>query len=85
MRQIRSGQVMASSGVLELIISPAMWAALAAIVIAFIKNKHGRKVIVTTKDNTIIHAEGLTKDELEPILKEAKNLTAIDMGKNNAD
>lgn len=44
-------------------------------------DKHGRKIIITTKDDKIIHAEGLTKEELEPILKEAKNLAAIDPNK----
>ncbi len=56
---------------------------LATIIVMFIKAKHGRKVVITTKDNKVIHAEGLTKEELEPILQEAKNLTAIDTGKNN--
>ncbi len=83
MRQIRSGEVMASSEILEIILSPAMWGSLATIVVMFIKAKHGRKVVITTKDNKVIHAEGLTKEELEPILKEAKNLAAIDTGKDN--
>ena len=72
---------MASSGILEIILSPAMWGALATIVVMFIKSKHGRKIIITTKDDKTIHAEGLTKEELEPILKEAKNLAAIDPNK----
>ena len=78
MRQIRSGQIMNSSGVLEVILNPAMWGALATIVVMFIKSKHGRKVIITTKDNNVIQAEGLTKEELEKILKRAKNISAID-------
>ena len=77
-QQTRSGEIVASSGVLEIILSPAMWGALATVVVMFIKTKHGRKVIITTKDNKIIQAEGLTKEELEPILKEAKNIAAID-------
>ena len=78
MNQTRSAEVMASSGVLEIIISPAMWGALATIVVMFIKAKHGREVIITTKDNKIFHAKGLTKEEIEPLLKEAKNISAID-------
>jgi len=83
MHETRSGAVMAASGVLEIILSPAMWNALATVVVMFIKSKHGRKVIITTKDNKIIHAEGLTKEELEPILKEAKSLAAIDPKKSD--
>ena len=83
MHQNRSGAVMAASGIIEIILSPAMWGSLATIVVMFIKAKHGRQVIITTKDNKIIHAKGLTKEELEPILKEAKNLAAIDTGKDS--
>ena len=69
---------MASSGVIEVLQSAAIWGALATIVVAFIKNRNGRKVIITTKDNTVIHAEGLSKKELEEILKNSISLSAID-------
>jgi hypothetical protein len=39
---------------------------------------NGRRVIITTKDNTVIHAEGLSKKELEEILKNSISLSAID-------
>ena len=68
-----------------MILSPAMWGALAIIVAVFINAKHGRKVTITTKDNRVIHAEGLTKEELELILKETKNLTLIDTGKDSEE
>jgi hypothetical protein len=76
---------MAASGVLEILLSPEIWGALTTIIVVFIKSKHGRKVIITTKDDKIIQAEGLTKEELEPILKEAKNLATIDPNKKNSD
>jgi len=85
MRETRAGQVMAAGGVLEIILSPAMWGALATIVVAFIKYKNDREVIITMKDNKIIHAKGLTKAELELILKEAKNIAAIDTNKSDSD
>ncbi len=78
MRQARSGVPMASSGVIEILTSPAVWGALASVAIAFIKSRHGRKVIITTKDNTVVHAEGLSPRELEQVLVHAKSLTAID-------
>jgi len=81
MHQTRSAEVMASSSIIEIILSPAMWGALAITIVVFIKAKHGRGVIITTKDNKIIHAKGFTKEEIEPILKEAKNLAAIDTNK----
>lgn len=78
MHMARAGTPMAASQAIELILHPAMWGALATIVVVFVKAKHGRKVTITTKEDEIFHAEGLTKEELEPILKRAKNLVAVD-------
>lgn len=82
MREQRSGVVMGASGVIELLQSAAMWGALAMIVVAFIRSRNGRKVIITTKDNEIIHAEGLNPKELEETLKRSKSLVAIDPNKD---
>jgi len=81
MRDVRSGVPMASSGVVELLQSAAMWGALATVVVAFIKSRRGRKVIITTNDNTVVHAEGLSPEELEKVLAQAKSLTAIETEK----
>ncbi len=80
-REQRSGEVMAASGVIEVLQSPAMWGALAAVVVAFIKSRNGRKVIITTKDKEVIQAEGLNSKELQEILKRTKSLAAIDSNK----
>lgn len=85
MRQTRSNVIMASSEVLEIVLSPAMWGALATILVVFIKAGHGRKITITTKNNDIVQAEGLTKKELESILKQAKNLVAVDIGKDSEE
>nr|WP_295942958.1 hypothetical protein [uncultured Acidovorax sp.] len=88
MRQVRAGVPMASSGVLEILQavgSAAMWGALATVVVAFINSRRGRKVIITTKENTVVHVEGLSMAELERVLEHAKNLTAIDPGKSTAE
>jgi hypothetical protein len=78
MREQRAGVPMASSGVIEILLSPALWGTLATVIIAFLKVSHGRKVIITTKDDKVIHAEGLTHKELELVIERAKNLTAIE-------
>jgi hypothetical protein len=81
MRDVRAGVPMASSGVIEIIQAignAAMWGALATVLVAFINSRRGRKVIITTKDNTVVHAEGLSPKELEKVLEQAKNLTAIE-------
>lgn len=75
---------MASGGTLELVQSvgnAAFWPSLATVVIAFINSRRGRKVIITTKDRTVVHAEGLSSSELEQVLQKAQNLTAIDPNK----
>jgi hypothetical protein len=55
-----------------------MWGSLATVVVAFIKSRRGRKVIITTKDGTIVHAEGLSLTELDTVLDRARSLAAID-------
>ncbi|KQU89786.1 hypothetical protein ASC78_21705 [Variovorax sp. Root318D1] len=59
-----------------------MWGALAAVIVAFINRRRGRKVIITTKDGMVVHAEGLSTKEIEKVIGEAKSLTAIESGKD---
>jgi len=83
MREMRSGVPMASSGIIEIVQAvgvASMWAGLAAVLVAFIKSRSSRKVIITTKDNATIHAEGLTASELERILAMATSVAVIDTG-----
>lgn len=82
MREQRAGVVMASSGVIEVIINASLWVSLAAVIVAFIKAKNGREVTITTKENKIIHAKGLDSKQLESVLEHAKNITVIDTGKD---
>lgn len=80
MRQNRAGIQAGPAGVLEIVQavgSAAMWGALATVIVAFINSRRGRKVIITTKDNVIVHAEGLSMAEIEVVLQHAKNMTAI--------
>lgn len=82
MREIHSGAVMASSEVIEVIANASIWASLAAVIIAYIKAKNSREVIITTKDNKIIHARGLDSKQLQSVLQQANDIKAIDTGKN---
>lgn len=87
MREVRSGAIMASGGTLELVHvigNAAFWASLASVVVAFINSRRSRKVSITTKDGTVVHAEGLSQKELEKVLEQARNLTAIDTGDNRS-
>lgn len=81
MRAMRSGIIVNSSGVLEVIVNASIWVSLASVIISFIKAKNGREVIITTKDNQIIHAKGLDSKQLEAVLQHAKSIGPIDTGK----
>jgi len=83
----RAGVItMTAEGVIEVLKTPALWAAFAAVVVAYIRTKNGRKIIITKNDNTIVHAQGLSEKELASILKDAVNITAFDpdSGTNSA-
>src|SRR5438128_618552 len=86
MRDARSGVQMAASGVIEILQSPEMWGLLTVVILAFLKNQRSRKVIITKRDNTIVHVrvEGYSAKELEAVLREAKNLTAIETEKDES-
>jgi len=85
MEQVRPGVVMASGSTLEIVLSATVWASLATVLVAFIKARHGRKIVITTKNNQVIHAEGLTAKDMEVVLKNAKNIMAVDPNPNNED
>jgi hypothetical protein len=58
---------------------PAPWAALAAALVTWLKAKAGRKVIVTTKENEVIHTEGLSVADTIKVLERAKNVAVIEV------
>lgn len=77
----RPGVIMASGAAIEIIQtigSAAIWPSIATVVVAFINSRRARKVIITTKENTVIHAEGLSHEELTAVLKQARSLAVID-------
>jgi len=82
MHSKRSLEPMASAEVLEILKSDGLWGGLAAVIVAFLKYRNTRKVKITTNDNQIIHAENISKNELEDILKKAKSVTAIETKKD---
>lgn len=55
------------------------WGALAVVVVAWLKAKSNRKVIVTTKDDKVIHMEGLSVAEVIKVLEAAKDAAVIEI------
>lgn len=75
MKQQRSGEILASSGILEVALNASAWASIAAVLIAFIKARNGRKVIITTKEHKTIHVEGLSA--IDPNSKESSVISDV--------
>jgi hypothetical protein len=76
---LKANVVMAGVFIVDILQSASPWvASLSAVIIAYLKNKRSRKVIVTMNDNTIIHCEGLGQSEIEKILLQSKSLAAIE-------
>ncbi len=58
---------------------PAPWAALAAALVAWLRAKASRKVIVTTKENEVIHTEGMSVADTIKVLERAKSMAVIEI------
>lgn len=58
--------------------SPAFCTAVSAVICAFLKYRASRKVIITTHDNKVIHAEGLSQSDLERVIENTKSIAAIE-------
>lgn len=59
----------------------ALWPSLATVVVAFIRARKSRKIIIQTKDNQILHAEGFSVEEISKLLENARDITVIDTSK----
>ena len=73
-----SGVVMASGTLIAIAQAVASSTVLAAVVVAWIKARASRKIIVTTNTNEIIHIEGYSVAEVEKVLSIAMRVTVID-------
>lgn len=75
-----SGIQMNAAEILSILEPAAICGSLATVLIAFIKSRRSRKVIITTKKQEVIHAEGLSPKELTELLKQARSVMAFDPG-----
>jgi hypothetical protein len=79
-RPLTPGVITASSEVVEIIYGVGtVLTPLAAVLIAWIRSKSSRKVIITTNKNAAVHVvEGMSVDHVERVLKASKSLAVID-------
>lgn len=82
-----AGAVLASgmSVMVSLVQASAPWIAFSAVLVAWIKSRSGRKIIITTKEQTVVHLEGLSQSEVAKILHIADRITVIDTEKAPKD
>ena len=74
------GTIVAAPGMIEIIGATAglgIPAALSAVAIQWLKNKASRKIIVTTAAGDTVHAEGLSFQELQEVIEQAKTIDVI--------
>jgi hypothetical protein len=55
---------------------------LATVLVAWIHGRASRKIIVTTKDEKVIHIEGYSVEQFEKILADAREVSVIDTQKS---
>ena len=76
-----SGQVMASGNFIAIAQTFVCSTAFATIVVAWIKARSSRKIIITTNDNQVVHLEGYSVAQATEILALAKHVAIIDTRK----
>ena len=59
----------------------SIWASLATVIVAFIRARKSRKIIIQTEDNNVFHAEGYSVEEIAKLLENAENITVIEARK----
>ena len=56
-------------------------ATIASVLVAWVRARASRKIIITTKDKTVIHAEGYSVEQFEKIIDRVDDLAVIDIQK----
>lgn len=73
-----SGSVMASGTMITLGQTAAIAGSVATIIVAWLKARSSRKVIITLKDKQVVHLEGYSKGEVKALLQVAEQVAVID-------
>ena len=80
------GVVMASAGdtiqIIKDISDIIPWGTIAAVFIAWLKYHPKRKIIFTSKNHTVVHAEGLSVKQIEQLLPHCEHVMVVDTKKS---
>lgn len=77
-RRIAPGQVMAGGAMVAIAQTAATAGAVATVLVAWLKARASRKVILTLHDKRIVHLEGYSVDQVRELLPLVDHGTAID-------
>ena len=72
------GRIMASATYVAIAQIATVSGAVASVLVAWIKARASRKVILTLKDQKIVHLEGYSAKEVEALLKITESVAVID-------
>jgi len=72
------GQVMASGAMIAVAQTAAVAGSVAAVLVAWLKARASRKVILTLHDKRIVHIEGYSVEQVKELLPLVDHGTAID-------
>ena len=72
------GQVMASGSMVLIAQTAAVAGSIATVLVAWIKARASRKIILTLQGNKIVHLETCTVDQVRELLPLVEQMTAID-------
>lgn len=73
-----SGSVMASGAMVIIAQTVAIAGAIAPVLVAWLKGRASRKIILTLQDRTIIHVEGYSLEQVRELIPLIASMTAID-------
>jgi hypothetical protein len=83
-RQPQPGVIMNASGdVLQFVGHVVPWASIASVLVAWLRARASRKIIVTTKGNKVVRIEGYSVEEFQQILADAREIAVIDTKKSD--
>ena len=72
------GQIMASGTMIAIAQTAAISGALATVLVAWIKARASRKIILTLEGHKVVHLEGYTVEQVQELLPLVDRLSAID-------
>ena len=72
------GQVMAAGTLITIALTTAITGPIATVLVAWLRARASRKVMLTLRDKAIIHLEGYSVEQVQQVLEVVEHATVID-------